>query len=175
MNINKIIQSKIRSLRENEEVKTVLKRHWIVYVMLFLFFCLWVLIVISIYMILWFNILSNLLNIVFSMFFMLFMYMRWLDHELDMYVVTTNRIMWIEQKSFLDRNISECNLSQVQEVNSETKGLFANILNYGTLSIQTASTRATMRMKFCPDAPLEARKILNIVDEFWENTADLKS
>jgi hypothetical protein len=40
--------------------------------------------------------------------------------------------------SFLNREVSECALNDVQEVNSKTKGLLANLLNYGSLTIQTA-------------------------------------
>ena len=83
-----------------------------------------------------------------------------------MYVVTDNRVIWIDQISFLNRTVSECNLWQVQEVNSKTKWIFANILNYWTLSIQTAWNKTTLRMDFAPDSMQEARKILNVVDDY---------
>ena len=87
-----------------------------------------------------------------------------------MYVVTNNRIIWVEQISFLNRTISEANLWQVQEVNSKTKGFFANILNFWTLSIQTAWNKTTLIMWFVPDVLQQARKILNIVDDYRDNT-----
>ncbi len=68
--------------------------------------------------------------IVFLLFFIMFLYIEWLNHELDLYIVTNNRIIGVEQISFLNRTVSECSLGQVQEVNSKTKGLFANILIY---------------------------------------------
>jgi len=104
-----------------------------------------------------------------------FLLIEWLDHELDMYVVTNNRIIWIEQVAFLNRNMSECNLGQVQEVNSRTKWFFSNMLNYWTLSIQTAWNKTTMQMAFCPNSMQEARKILNVVDQYGENLPDIKS
>lgn len=91
-----------------------------------------------------------------------------------MYVVTNNRIIGIDQISFLNRTISECNLGQVQEVNSKTSGFLANILNYGTLSVQTAWNLTTLKMDYCPDSIQQARKVLNIVDEYrdiqWQKT-----
>jgi hypothetical protein len=51
----------------------------------------------------------------------LFLYIEWLNNELDMYVVTNKRIIGIDQVSFLNRTISECSLADVQEVNSKTK------------------------------------------------------
>jgi hypothetical protein len=89
-----------------------------------------------------------------------------------MYVITDNRIIWVEQISFLNRTVSECNLWQVQEVNSKTKGFFANIFNYGTLSIQTAWNKTTLKMDFAPNSMQEARKILNIVDKYGETMPD---
>ena len=157
---------KMENMRPWEVVVNVIKRHWIVYIILSLFLLLAIIVSISIYIILWFNFLSNMVNIVFWQFFWVFLYIQWLNHELDMYVVTNNRVIWIEQISFLNRTVTECNLWQVQEVNSQTSWLFANILNYGTLSIQTAWNLTTLKMDFCPDAMQQSRKLLNVVDEY---------
>ena len=94
-----------------------------------------------------------------------------------MYVITDNRIIWVEQIGFLNRKVSECNLWQVQEVWSHTKGLLANLLNYGTVKIQTAWNATNFHMSYSP-LPLEnSRKILNIVDNYrdenWESKGKL--
>lgn len=91
-----------------------------------------------------------------------------------MYVVTNNRVIWIEQIAFLNRSVSETNLWQIQEVNSKAAWLFANIFNYWTLSIQTAWNKTTLKMDFCPDAIQTSRKILNIVDNYrdWKNLTE---
>jgi hypothetical protein len=98
--------------------------------------------------------------------FSLFLFIEWLNHELDMFVISNNRIIGVEQISFLNRNVSECNLGQVQDVSSLTKGFFANILNYGTVSIQTAGNASNFLMDFCPRPLDNARSILNIVDNY---------
>jgi len=38
------------------------------------------------------------------------LYIEWLNHELDMYVVTNNRVIGLEQIAFLNRAVTECNL-----------------------------------------------------------------
>lgn len=86
-----------------------------------------------------------------------------------MYVVTNNRVIWVEQIWFLNRTVSECNLWQVQEVNSQTKWFIANLFNYWTLSIQTAWNVTTLKMEFCPDSIQQQRKLLNVVDEYRDN------
>ena len=157
----------LKNMRPWETVSMVIRRHWIIYAMLWLYLLLWILITFSLYMIIWTSGFTNMLVIIFWLFFSLFLYIEWLNHELDLYIVTNNRIIWVEQKSFLDRTVSECNLWQVQEVNSSTKWFFANILNYWDIYIQTAgSATSTLKMSFAPDALQWARKILNIVDDY---------
>lgn len=147
----------------------VIRRHWIVYIMLFVYFLVGVFISIWLYVLFWNTIFSNLINIVFWLFFSVFLYIEWLNHELDMYIVSNNRVIWIDQISFLNRTVSECNLWQVQEVNSKTSWLLANIFNYWTLSIQTAWNKTTLKMDFCPDSMQKARKVLNIVDDYRDS------
>ncbi len=159
----------IENLKPWEKVMVVIKRHWIIYVMLWVFFLVWIIITIILFYILWFSVIWSLTNIIFWLYFSVFLYIEWLNHELDMYIITNNRVIWIDQISFLNRTISECNLWQVQEVNSKTSWLFANILNYWTLSIQTAWNTTTLRMDFAPDSMHAARKILNIVDEYRDS------
>ena len=123
---------KIENMRPWEEVLKVVKRHWIVFVMLWLYFLLWLIITIIIYWIFWFWVWWNLINIVIWLFFSLFLFVEW----------------------------------QIQEVNSKTSWLLANIFNYWVLSIQTAWNKTTLKMTFCPDAIQTSRKILNIVDNY---------
>jgi len=83
-----------------------------------------------------------------------------------MYVITNMRIIWIEQISFLDREVSECSLKDVQEVNSKTKWLFSNIFDFWDLIIQTAGNISNFHMHMAPDPLHAAREVLNIVDHY---------
>jgi len=157
---------KLENMRPWEEALMVIKRHWIIFILLWFYTFFAVMVTVILYTVLWFSMLNNLLNIVFWLLFSVFLYIEWLNHELDMYVVTNNRVIWIDQIAFLNRTVSECNLWQVQEVNSKTSWLIANLLNYWTLSIQTAWNKTTLKMDFSPDAMQWARKILNIVDDY---------
>lgn len=76
----------------------------------------------------------------------------------------------------MNRITRECNLWEVQEVSSKTKGILANIFNYWTLSIQTAwANTNNLDMEFCPDSIGKAREVLNIVDTYRDNIARLRS
>lgn len=156
------------NLKPWENILKVIKRHWIVYIMIWIYYFIWIIFTIIMYYIFplaW----ASLINISVWMIFIIFIFVEWLNHELDMFVVTNNRIIWIEQIAFLNRQVTETNLWQVQEVNSKSAWLFANILNYWTLSIQTAWNKTTLQMWFCPDAINTQRKILNIVDNYRDS------
>lgn len=68
----------------------------------------------------------------------LFFYTNFVTFHLDMWIVTNDRLLDMEQKSLFSRVISELDLYQIQDATSEVSGLFPSIFNYGNLSLQTA-------------------------------------
>lgn len=157
---------KINNIKTWEKVILILKRHWIVYVILSIYFIFWLIVTLILLQIPNFAPYSYIILCIFWMVLSIFLFVQWLNHELDMFVITDNRIIWIEQISFLNRNVTECNLWQVQEVNSKTKWLFSNLLNYWTIEIQTAWNATNLVMTLVADSIEESRKILNIVDNY---------
>ena len=157
---------KLKNLKEDEVILMTVKRHWVVFVMLGIYFFSGLIVTFIIWWLFGFWFWWNIINIVIWLFFSLFLFLEWLNHELDMYIVTNNRIIWIEQIAFLNRWVTETNLGQVQEVNSKNTWLLSNLLNYWTLSIQTAWSKTTLQMSYCSDTIQTQRKILNIVDNY---------
>ena len=157
---------KLKNLKEDEVILMTVKRHWVVFVMLGIYFFSGLIVTFIIWWLFGFWFWWNIINIVIWLFFSLFLFIEWLNHELDMYIVTNNRIIWIEQIAFLNRWVTETNLGQVQEVNSKNTWLLSNLLNYWTLSIQTAWSKTTLQMSYCSDTIKTQRKILNIVDNY---------
>lgn len=62
----------------------------------------------------------------------------WLDYYLDVWIITTQRIIDIEQRGLFRREISEISLERVQNVTVEIPGFLATVLEFGNLKIQTA-------------------------------------
>lgn len=162
---NLINSIKLNNLRPGEKPLMIIKRHWIILVKLWLYLFLWLFFTGLFYIFgnyAW----AHLLVIIFWMIYSLFLYIEWINHELDLYVITNNRIIWIDQVGFLNRKVSECNLWQVQEVWNQTKWFLANILNYWTITIQTAWNATNFTMDLSPKPIENSRKILNIVDHY---------
>lgn len=99
----------------------------------------------------------------------MFLYINWLNYDLDLFIFTNNRIVCIEQIAFLNRSVGETTLDKVQEVNIETKGLLASLFDYGTLKIMTAGSTQSFDMTLCPRPMKHSRYINNLVDKYRDN------
>lgn len=69
----------------------------------------------------------------------LYGFLVWIDYYLDVWIVTNERIVNIEQKGLFNRHISELRFSKVQDVTSSANGLIATVLNFGDVYVQTAA------------------------------------
>lgn len=69
----------------------------------------------------------------------LFFYAQFIDYYLDIWVVTNDRIVDIEQFGLFSRTISEVDLFRIQDVTTDVSGFFATIFHYGDVTVKTAS------------------------------------
>mgnify|MGYP001578416911 FL=1 len=69
------------------------------------------------------------------------------DYWLDVWIVTSERIINTEQHGLFNRVVSEVYLYQVQDITSEQKGLIATFLTFGDVFIQTAAERERFQFK----------------------------
>lgn len=69
-----------------------------------------------------------------------------LQSYLDVWIVTTKRLVYIEQHRLFSRTVSEQSLSRVQDVTSSIRGIFPTLLGYGSIAVQSAG--ATERFRF---------------------------
>lgn len=77
----------------------------------------------------------------YSMVILLLFFLMWMNYYLDMWIVTNERIVDIEQHGLFQREISEIPLSRVQDVTIEVRGIIETFLKFGTIRIQTAGER----------------------------------
>ncbi|HAM88256.1 MAG: hypothetical protein US83_C0010G0077 [Candidatus Falkowbacteria bacterium GW2011_GWC2_38_22] len=93
------------------------------------------------------------------LFIWVFFVFSFVDYYLDVWIITSERIIDIEQRGFFSRVVSEHNLSKVQDVTSEVHGFFPTILQYGACHVQTAG--AVQRFDF-NDVP-HPERIRNLI------------
>ena len=136
-------------LEENEKILMLIRRHWFVMTKPMIIFIL-LLIAPSIILSLLpsfideFNrdIINNAANFLLSIYIltlMLFLFIIWADYYLDIWIITSKRIIDIEQRGLFNRSISEFSLANVQDVTIEISGVIQTLLKFGNLLVQTAS------------------------------------
>jgi len=70
----------------------------------------------------------------------------------------------IDQHGLLKHEVSELNLDAIEDVTSETIGIFGNILDYGTVYIQTAGAKE--RFEF--DKIHHPKKVASVILTLYE-------
>ena len=107
-----------------------------------------------------------LLTSLYYLFIWVTMFTVFVDYYLDIYIVTTHRIVDIEQKGLFNHIVSEQSLERVQDVSSKVKGFFPTFLDYGLVLIQSAAAKNLFHFKQVPEPDVVARKIGNLAQEF---------
>ncbi len=69
----------------------------------------------------------------------LYCFLIWTDYYLDIWIITTQRVINIEQKGLFVRHVSELQFSKIEDITTEVEGFFSTILNYGNVHAQTAA------------------------------------
>ncbi|HEX3099392.1 MAG TPA: hypothetical protein VHQ41_00275 [Patescibacteria group bacterium] len=92
-------------------------------------------------------------------------------YYLNLHIVSAERIVDIDQVGLLFHEVSELNIETIEDVTSQTKGLIGNLLNYGTVFIQTAG--AQERFQF--DNVANPARIASIILELYESHGSKES
>ncbi len=95
----------------------------------------------------------------------LFFFHAWVDYYLDVWIVTTERIISIEQEGLFSHTMSEQRLFRVQDVTSETKGFWPSVFHYGNVYIQSAGEEQRFVFEQVAHPYEISRKILDLHDE----------
>jgi len=70
---------------------------------------------------------------------LMFTYTQFTTFYLDLWIITTERLIDVEQKGLFSREIVELDLSHIQDITANVDGIFPTMFNYGEVLIKTAS------------------------------------
>ena len=169
--------------REGEEIIEVVHRHWFNiaahYIVVF-FFCLVLFGSVFLLPLLFPDLASTetaiiflFLQNLFVLVFWLYSFLIWIDYYFDVWIITNERVVNIEQKGLFVREVSELRFNKVQDVTTEVKGLIPTMLNFGEVHVQTAAEEDRFLFHAVPDPYRLRDVIMRRVREAHE--ADLKS
>ena len=160
--------------KEGEIIKYLVRKHWIVYARIGIFLLITGVFPLVIYLglIFGFDFTANTDRILSLCLFgylevlTLITFIRWLEEELDLIIVTNERVISIDQVTFMHRTISETELIQIQDVKHIAKGVLSNVFGFGSLQIQTAADKIVFIIH---DVPYKmARNIMDVRDALKE-------
>lgn len=76
-----------------------------------------------------------------------------------MYILTTERIIDIDQRHLFHRVVGELPIENIQDATYEVKGLLATMLNYGDVVVQTVGGSTTLTLETV-EAPYEVQQAI---------------
>ena len=143
------IERNIPNRQPDEKLVLFVRRHWIILVARWLAYLILSCIPIATYFFLAAyqpQILANriifpflfLFASIFYLFMWLFLFNIFIDYYLDVWIVTTKRILDIEQRGIFNRIVAEHSLERIQDVTGSQKGVIQTIFKFGDVYIQTA-------------------------------------
>lgn len=86
-----------------------------------------------------------------AIFVWIFISFIWIDYYFDIWIITSEKIINVEQKGLFIRCLSELKFERIQDVTVEVKGVIPTILNYGDVFIQTAGETERFFLRQIPN------------------------
>lgn len=152
------------SLNEGEQVVTVIRRHWFSLAVegaldIFIFFIM-VSVVVIVDSVAVAEKVALPAGVIFPLGFFgigfvglilwTHFFTSWSDHWLDAWIITTERVIDIDQDGFFKREVSSFPLDRIQDVTYTVTGIIPTWLHFGDVRIQTASISEDFIMRQVP-------------------------
>lgn len=165
----------INQLPQTESTKLIIRRHPIIYLFLGVYVAF--IILISVIVIGFSGMIIGLTGekifwVALSIFWIIsgsIIFIFWTNYELDILQITDKKIIYLNQISFLNREIVEIDFDKIQEIQSKISGILPTIFGYGTLSIKSAANSTPVRFEYI-GKPLEIIKQINTIIESQKNS-----
>lgn len=87
-------------------------------------------------------------------------YLNFINWYFNIYLVTNERMMHIQLKAFIGKNVSEARLDKIEDIAQSSIGFFPSVFNYGDVRVQTAAQKSRFFFQAIPD-PTWFRDVLS--------------
>lgn len=149
------------TLHAGEKIQLVVRKHWFSFFLTALFFALLALLPLLLADYAWALVAdspllvgldsSGLFLFLYAVWFLglwVMLALEWTDYYLDVWYITDERLVDIEQKWLFHRDEAILRFDKIEDIAVETRGLIATLLGFGTIRIQTAGTEREFIMRF---------------------------
>jgi hypothetical protein len=155
--------------QENEQVSLIIRQHPVVIAGQMLFSLLFLGIYIGIIILLKSYLptdldplyirMINLGKDLYLLFLLLGTFIAWVIYYLNVQIVTNQRVVDITQDGLLNHTVSELDLTHIEDVTTEVKGLLRTMINYGDVFVQTAAEKERFVFSNVP-RPADVQKLI---------------
>jgi hypothetical protein len=147
MNVEKII-----TLKPQEKVLRVARNYWLVYLPSWAFgFFLILAAFFTMYFLFskgkWGVAIFTVLNII-GAYHVLRTAVRW---HWNAFIVTDMRVVDVDQRGFFERVVSEAPIDKIQDLSYSVRGVVGTLFNFGSVSLQTSGSTATVDLSHTRD------------------------
>lgn len=94
----------------------------------------------------------------------LILFQMFMDYYLDIWIVTTRRILNVEHTGLFNRVVSELRLYRIQDVTAQINGFLHTVLNFGFLEIQTAGEKTRFVFEEISNPMSVSKSILELAE-----------
>jgi hypothetical protein len=98
----------------------------------------------------------------------IYSFLIWVDYYFDIWIITTERIINIEQKGMFTRKVSELRYNKIEDITTEVTGFLPTVLNYGDVQIQTAAEESEFLFRTVSD-PYHIKNVIMDLQKKSEN------
>ncbi|MFA6423447.1 MAG: PH domain-containing protein [Patescibacteria group bacterium] len=158
-------------LTENEKVYMVIHKHWIVLARYFFFAFIMVMVPVVILlvpdMVAGLGIGTQSIALVGGMYFLImcaFFITVWIDYYNDIMLVTSKRIVNIEQDGLFNYKVSDLPLERVVDLSTSENGILAQIFGFGDVHLHTASDAPNFDFITIPKPHEVSKNIKNVLE-----------
>jgi membrane protein YdbS with pleckstrin-like domain len=155
MNVARVIK-----LRDGESVSAVIRNHWLVhagnFLLSFLLIALPFFLMVPLFRFGWLGM------AVFVSMALAGLIVGWRTAFVwywNAFIITSDRVIDIDQRGFFERVVSEASYDKVQDVSYKVKGIMGTILNVGSVTVQTAGTNSDLELNDVHE-PQEAQHLI---------------
>lgn len=170
---NKYKNFRFPGQHKDEEIELILRKHLIVLLSHFIYISLMFFLPIAFYIIFVptmfpaflnapYDKLFIILTIIYCGFIWIAIFTIWVDYYLDIWIITNNRLIDIEQIGFFNRVVSELDLKRIQDITSRVHGPLPTMFGFGSIHIQTAAEKSKFDLKTIPHPVTTRRKIIKL-------------
>lgn len=102
---------------------------------------------------------------VYMLFLVLSLFLIIVFYYLNIQIITDLRLVDIDQVGLFSHTISELHLENIEDVTSETNGIFGTIFNYGMVYVQTAASVERFEFDNVPNPAAIEKLLLDLYEK----------